>query len=1200
MVELTAERFTVEQAAAIERRVGDLALHAGAGAGKTTVLVERFARSVLDDGIDVRRLLCITFTEKAAGELRRRIRARLVELGALEAARQLDGAWISTIHGFCARILRAHALAAGVDPAFEVLDRNSSLELAEGAFEVALEELADGSAAARTLIAAHSPAALRAAILGCWGELRARGQARPSLPALEQPPDWRAALVRLGEARAALAAQLGEIAAPGARVRQALARLERCAELLREAVSGEPSAGADCGAEPDALALTELDAIALPAGNGAALATADAERYRAALSHVRRAREHQLAARAHALLGELLSRFGARYAERKRQAGGVDFEDLELLCAQLLERPELRAHYRERFQRVMVDEMQDTNAVQLALIERIASGRLFTVGDAQQAIYGFRHADVELFERRGAQLAARGAQASLQINFRARPELLERINEAFATLIDGYRPLLAGRQEASRGANDGGRGALDLAGQRDGTGPVELLIADKGADWECEGPAAPWRVAEADALAARLAALCSAGQAAGEMVVLLRAATDMRLYEQALERAGVPTYTIGGRGYWSHPQVIDLLCYLRALANPRDEEALLGLLVSPLVGASYDALVLAVAAARERQLDPWGLLRDPGDALDALDDRQRLRLQSFAAWFESERGLAWRLGPATLIERAIEASGYDLAVLAMRGGERRWANVRKLLRLALTHESQAGPDLAGFLALVRRRAAGLGGGEDREGEAPVEGDALDAVRLMTIHRAKGLEFEVVCVADLGRAPARFSELMAVGRDGRFGVRVAEPGTDRALPALHYDVLAEERRRREQAEERRLHYVAVTRARERLILSGALRLDRPTAGAAPMSWLAPAFLPELHRLVEEQQGVGANGVAFRFLRPAAQPAAAAPAAAAAAAAAAAPAAAAPAAPGASPPVAPCLAAQPVHHLAESGPAALACAPGPLAAAHSGALTLSYSALAEHMRCGLRFYVERVLGLPPARRDRLCAASGQAHDHQGGLDASQRGSLIHELLQRWDLRRPTPPSVEMALALAPHCQPWEANELVGLLARFAATPLRARLARAPERWAEQQFAFLLGRTLVRGAFDVLARERGGGMLVVDYKSDRLHGRSPEQAFAAAYGPQRLIYALAALRAGAPGVEVAHVFLEAPEEPVSASFSCADIKRLEHDLTTLAQPLLAGRHPVCEQPHLALCRDCPAAGGLCPHPLKLIRRPAPDRLL
>ncbi len=827
---MSTRSFTDEQLVAIERRDGDLLLDAGAGSGKTSVLVERFVRSVLEDGLDVGAILSITFTEKAAAEMRERIRRRLRELDADEAARATDGAFISTIHGFCARVLRAHALAAGLDPAFAVLDAQDAERLADAAFDDALEELARTNPAAIDLIAAYTAGGLRAAIQSVYGELRSRGERRPRLPALGPAPDLKAARAEVEEAGAAALAELTAITDPGAKVLQAIARLERLADVI---AADDPWPG-------------DVYGVGLPGGNGAALSTDTCLRYADALAAFRTAAEHRRAERAHALLDRLLGLFGERYARAKREVSGLDFEDLELECRELLRSDAaLRERYRARFDRIMVDELQDTNQVQLELIEMIATGNLFTVGDAQQSIYGFRHADVELFEQLGRRLATVGARATLDTNFRSRPEILAVINGVFEhELGDSFRPLRPGRDDAP---------------DADGPPRVELLVADKGADWTMEGLGSPWRIAEARALAARIDRLLGDGTAARDVVLLTRATTDLRVYERALEDRGIPTYVIGGRGYWAHPQVIDMVGYLDALANPRAEEALFTVLASPLVGISADALVVLAATARDRRRDPWSVLREPDGAFDALDLGDRDFLGRFADWFAIEREVAARAGLERLIDRVLDRTGYDLAVLAMPGGQRRLANIRKLMRLAREHDAAHGPDLRGFLEFVARRArggfGGAGSGETRESEAPVEGEALDAVRLMTVHRAKGLEFDVVCVADLGRGPRWRAELIRVGRDGRFGMRLAEPGTGKRESALDYKALGDERFEAEAHEERRLFYVAMTRARERLILSGAAKLDawpapgefgsRPSGGG-PIAWIGPVVEQQRRR------------------------------------------------------------------------------------------------------------------------------------------------------------------------------------------------------------------------------------------------------------------------------------------------------------------------------------------------------------------
>jgi ATP-dependent helicase/nuclease subunit A len=1152
-------RLTDEQRAAVERRDCDLLLDAGAGSGKTSVLVERFARAVLDDGVEVGAILTITFTEKAAAELRDRIRSRLRSLGAVDAARATEGAFISTIHGFCARVLRANALAAGIDPSFAVLDRAAAERLMDLAFDDALEDVAGRFTGTGELLAAYGLGPVRGAVLGTFAELRSRGAAEPALPALARSTVGLSdAGVSLVEAAAAAAGSLDALPSQGAKVVQALGRLERIPELV---AAGAPWPG-------------DLDAVKLPGGNGAALTSDACLGYMEALKAFRSACEYEWAAAPVAVLAELLVAFGARYAELKRGASALDFEDLELMTRDLLAAGgELSERYAARFEQIMVDELQDTNAVQLELIESIADGNLFTVGDAQQSIYGFRHADVALFERRGELLSGAGARLTLQTNFRSRPEILQAINLAFASAIgERFRPLVPGRE--------GLVPAVEPV--------VELLIADKGSDWEDEGIAAPWRVAEARALAARVASLVAGGAAPREVVVLTRATTDLRAYERALEERGIPTYVIGGRGYWSHPQILDFVAYLRALANPRDQGALYTVLCSPLVGVSLDALVIIAAAARASGRDPGWVIGELGEELDGLASEDASRLGGFAIWFATERAATARCGIEELLQRALTVSGYDLAMLAMPGGTRRLANVRKLMRLGREHDALAGPDLRGFLELVRGRAAGwAGAGDPRESEAPVEGEALDAVRLMTIHRAKGLEFEIVCVADLGRAPRRDAPLLRVGRDGRLGLRLGRPGTGRREYALDYGALREEQLTVEAAEERRLFYVAMTRARERLIVSGAVNLERwpsPAVATEPMAWVAPALVPDV---AERDPGlVDRDGVqiALSFVRP-----------------------------GDIDDLTDAMREEDrrVPQEIEAPPAPPATvAPAPPAAPAPPVAGLSYSSLGEYARCGYRFYLERVLRLPPAAAEPPGprAPTGPGAPGAPGLTGAERGIIAHALLERLDFRRPAVPNAEAVAASAsasgtPAPSAEEAAELAALVERFAASGTCARLAAATGVRREERFAFLLGGVLVGGFLDVLAWESAPAhpdrALVVDYKSDRLEGADPGDLVARMYETQRLIYALAALRGGAASVEVAHLFLELPDEPVVAGFVAGDVASLAQRLQALAGGVLARDFTPAADPHRTLCDGCPGEGGLCSWPLSMTRREAPDRL-
>jgi ATP-dependent exoDNAse (exonuclease V) beta subunit len=445
---------------------------------------------------------------------------------------------------------------------------------------------------------------------------------------------------------------------------------------------------------------------------------------------------------------------------------------------------------------------------------------------------------------------------------------------------------------------------------------------------------------------------------------------------------------------------------------------------------------------------------------------------------------------------------------------------------------------------------------------------------MTIHRAKGLEFDIVCVADLGRGPRWRAELMRVGRDGRFGLRLAQPGTGRRESALDYKALGDEQQAAEAREERRLFYVAMTRAKERLIISGAAKLESWQSSGGPIAWLGPALLGpgDLEAAIEQGSGVTELGVRFEFVREEDRERS----------------------------FVPIYAAQ--NAVVESGELLQPPEAPPPAEPAPPVAALSYSSLGEYKRCGYRFYAERVLGLPPVDRPDDPAPREPG---AGALAPTDRGVIVHDLLERLDFRRPVKPSAAMIAAAAERAglpsplTEADAIEAAALVERFAGTELCARLGRATQVSREERFAFLLGGVLLVGALDVLAREPGGRSLVVDYKTDRLEGDDPREVVDRAYTTQRLLYALAALRAGAEQVEVAHVFLDGEHEPVIATFSREDAPELEDRLSALADGVMRREFIVTDEPQRAVCQGCPAEGGLCSWPLGMTRRDAPDRL-
>ena len=353
--------FTAEQAEAIARRDGDLMLSANAGSGKTSVLVERFVASVVEDGLRPDQVLAITFTDKAAGELRARVRSRLLELGAREGAREAEGAWITTFHGFCQRILRAHAVAAGLDPAFSVLDPAEARAARREAFDAALAGfLAAPRVGALDLAAAYTVDRLERMVVAAHETLRSRGQTRPTLPT-PRPADPTVARSQLARACAALASELATANGSGTSVGAAREALQACHAQLQ------------AGGEIEVVKVGRT---------AAALKTPTADAYREAAAGYADALADQRAVPALALVDELLGRYADAYAAAKRTRTAVDFDDLLLLVRDLLvAAPAIASGYRERFARVMVDEFQDTNPLQLELLELVARDNGCTVGD---------------------------------------------------------------------------------------------------------------------------------------------------------------------------------------------------------------------------------------------------------------------------------------------------------------------------------------------------------------------------------------------------------------------------------------------------------------------------------------------------------------------------------------------------------------------------------------------------------------------------------------------------------------------------------------------------------------------------------------------------------------------------------------------------------------------------------------------------
>jgi len=1171
-----ARQPTPEQAAAIAVRGADVLLEAGAGTGKTGVMVERYCKLVCDSGLSPDAVLAFTFTDKAAAELRQRIRtelARRAERGSERAATVLAGigsAWVTTIHGFCNRVLAAHPVSAGVDPGFRVLDAPETARAAREAFDDALVEfLKAGDPAREETLAAYDLEGLRGMITGIHAELRSRGVSSPRLPEPPQPD-------------------------PDAAIARAVGAARECLEELKEGdAKREPleRALADLTAPGPAPGLDDLRMLAT-SSKAKAIAPYK-EAIDAAIARVAEAGEGAVAYRH---LAELLELFSARFEAAKEGRGGIDFEDLQILAARLLERAEIGEHYRSRFRQILVDEFQDTNRLQLRLIEALRGPKteLVVVGDELQSIYGFRHADLEVFRRRREEIDRRADAELMRLsgNFRSRPELVGAVNLFGEALLgEAYTPLRVGVAVEEPPAT--------------AEPAVELLLTardgwdEEGIDLEpaIDGATSLNCLAEARFLAARLRELADEGVPRGEMVVLLRAFTHLDAYEDSLERAGLRPYVVGGRGYWSQQQVADVCALLAVVANPLDDHALFGALASPACGVAPDTLWLLRAAAGKRR-HVWPAVEVATGAGDSeLTEAERLQgipteelelLRTFVGRIASLRERVSRLALPALIEAAATETGYDLAVLSRPAGEARFANVRKLVRLATEFEAREGRDLRGFLDFLAARAEG-----DAEAQAATAAEGHEGVRIMTVHNAKGLEFGVVAVPDLarsllagGRAP-----LLTIGREEqpRVGLQLRRLGAP-SINLFDHDALCEEAKERDAEEGLRLFHVAATRAKRRLILSGvvkpepgkktkpstpvverlvdALGVPRDADSTVPVA--PPAPRPGLEAEFEPSE------IAVRVNLPSSESAAG------------------------------------LRALRREAAAsrAIGSGPPPLVERRPPVVPsrpLSYTAISAYKECPYRFYLERVLGLPPSERSssRIPGTTASSEREEG----TARGAAVHALLEWSQANGWAEPSEELALRHAEaagvgvgNTSPDNSGEgparhsplpLDGLLEpvrRWLGSPLRQRISEEATRVrAEVPLLLGVGDTVLRGSIDLLVEREGAAPLVLDYKTDRLGGAAPSER-AAHYEVQRSIYALAVAEAlGANEVEVVYLFLERPDEPALTTLGAAEMAAARQSLEEAIAQISRGEFPVAppEQRDWSLCRGCPALRGLCRGP-------------
>ncbi len=860
------------QRAAIEAG-GNVLVSAGAGTGKTTTLVARALRLVFEKSCDLDRILMVTFTDAAAAEMRQRLREELEKLHTAEEAAKseraaeqlalLDTAPIGTLHGFCLQLVRQHFHDLdGVDPQVAVLDASQTRPLEAAALETVLERhytrASEASERVREFIRCEcrgSDDQVRALIL----RLHRYAQTSPDpadwiqkqLESLKEadPVHWRHWLVEAFQEWRAFwlprfrAAQTGQPCY--ATFTNALVEVSNppTTEKMRAALKAIGEANQTKGGvwpAKKALQLRapfkkffgeaeEFQSLALPEDGSDPLA----EDWR----HVRGPMS---------VLLTLAGEFTAEFSRAKRELAGVDFADIEQFTLRLLRQPQIGERWRAQFEHVFVDECQDINAAQDEILRLLsgegAKANRFLVGDLKQSVYRFRLADPRIFRRYEHEWSGEAGQClRLSDNFRSREGVLKFINRLFAALM---RPVFGGMDYPEATHLRFGRGAthpeLSLKNDVDGHPRVELHLIQQTemhstADKNDSDDGNSGRLAsevfdlektekEARLVAQRLIQLRAEKRMVwngktlktvdwGDMVVLMRSVkAKSETYAKVFHEFGIPLVARRG-GFYGALEVMDLLNLLRLLDNPLQDVPLLAVLRSPLVGLSLDELA-AIRATLSRA--PFW---------EALRKFHRETAHDHSAWPKVDEFLTrharWRSGVqrgslSACLESALDETGYEALLLAGARGTARAGNVRQLLALARRFDPHQRQGLHRFLRFIDQQ---LELEEDREPAPPTE--MTGAVELRTIHQSKGLEFPVVVLAGIGQS---FNEQdlrkdILISQRYEFCMKVLAPEAEQRYPSLPFSLAKRHEEAELRAEELRLLYVAMTRARDTLLLVG---------------------------------------------------------------------------------------------------------------------------------------------------------------------------------------------------------------------------------------------------------------------------------------------------------------------------------------------------------------------------------------------
>ena len=866
---VTQMSLSDNQKPAITTRGCDVLVLAGAGTGKTRTLVARYL-SLLAEGLALRSVIAITFTKKAAWEMRNRVRTEVSrylegrDLTGDERQRwqdlyaKLDAARIGTIHSLCTEILRTHPVEADVDPLFDVSDEGHATILINRAIDEALAWAADRESVV-PLFVLLGEQGLRTTLDGLM-QRRLDAERVFAQQADELTNHWKTTLLSRQE-------QILEVLQDNSSWTESIHMLEcNIANngMDKTEIQRQKALAAVNGATASSLAeqlesLSSLQGISLLGGSfkawpGGKEQLADVKqalrtlrtmwRERADLLELTVTPMDEILADSIPLLRQMFTFANARYSASKRERNALDFDDLESGALALLQaETSVRAYWQAEIGAILVDEFQDTNRRQRDLLHLLngGKGRLFAVGDAKQSIYRFRGADVTVFREEQQRIERDGgAVLTLDTSYRAHRALVEALN-------DLLRPVLGEEDQGSPWVQP----FSPLKYRRENRGPgfaspdIELLLTVGS-----KGSGALAR--SADALVERIVNLVeskdlrvtenghSRALSYGDIAILCRASSSFAAYEDALE-GRVPFLTVAGRGFYGRSEVRDILNALQALADPTDDLALAGILRSPSFALS-DVALYRIHQQRNG-LSLWEALREtrPDVLREEFEPAQRA-IETIDALNKQ----AGRTPVATLLKRFLDNTNYRAALI--KSGQKRGArNVAKLLTDAHASGIVSVGEFLEYVANLRDSGA-------REGEARDTSEGV--VQIMSIHAAKGLEFPIVIIGDI-----------TYNRRGRNDLLI-DPDLGALLPirdenenlSMAYQLGKFFEDSQETAESNRLFYVAATRAREKLILNGCVELKQDKTLRNPKGWLGQACEPSgLHEIEIESyndEGEGA--------------------------------------------------------------------------------------------------------------------------------------------------------------------------------------------------------------------------------------------------------------------------------------------------------------------------------------------------------